>query len=61
MTEDKFTLIHKDAIKDMIKTGMGKYITKTEALSETRKVFFSSVKTQSGEDIQIYAIQTWVT
>jgi len=61
MTEDKFILIPNDAVKNMIKERMGKYITKTEALQETRKVFFSSVKTTTGEDIQVYAIQTWVT
>ncbi len=61
MTEDKFILMRNDAIENMIKEGMGKYVTKKEALSETRNVFFSSIKNLNGEDVQTYAVQTWVT
>ncbi len=61
MTEDKFILMRNDAIENMIKEGMGKYVTKKEAIAETRNVFFSSRKMPSGEDIQTYAVQTWVT
>ena len=59
MPEDKFTLLHSRTISNMVVIGHAKYINKelAEELADTHRVFFSSLKMLSGEEVTTYAVE----
>lgn len=59
MTKNTFTLLHSRTISNMVMEGNAIYVNKSLAfeLLDTRQVFFSSLKTILGEEVETYAVK----